>query len=136
MPDFVASIAGLPAFLLYFGLSLMLIAIFLVIYTAVTPYDEFALIRQGNTAAGIGLSGALLGFVMPLASAITHSVNWLDMLIWGAIALFVQIVVYFCVSRLIPQLPKAINDGSNAQATLLAASSIALGVVNAACMTY
>jgi putative membrane protein len=136
MHDVVASVAGLPAFLLYFGISLALVAVFLAVYTFITPYDEISLIRQGNTAAGIGLSGALIGFVLPLASAITHSVNWLDMLVWGAIALVVQILVYFLMSRLMPHLPEAINEGRNAHATVLASASIALGIVNAACMTY
>ena len=117
MPDVIQSVAGLPAFLLYFALALILVAIFLFIYTWVTPYDEWTMIRNGSTAAAISLSGALLGFILPLASAITHSVNWLDMLIWGAIALIVQLVVYFIVSRLIPHLAQSITQGGTAQAT-------------------
>ena len=34
------SLAGLPAFLTYFGLSLALLAVFLAVYLAVTPYSE------------------------------------------------------------------------------------------------
>jgi putative membrane protein len=135
MNEFVSSVAGLPAFLLYFGLALALVAAFLVVYTWVTPYDELALIRGGDTAAAISLSGALIGFVLPLASAIAHSVSWLDMIIWGAIALIVQLAVFFAVSRVVPQLSKAISDGGTAQATLLAAASVSIGIVNAACMS-
>ena len=135
MNEFVSSVAGLPAFLLYFGLALVLVVVFLVIYMWVTPYDELALIRTGDTAAAISVSGALIGFVLPLASAIAHSVSWLDMIIWGAIALVVQLAVFFIVSRVVPQLSKAISDGGTAQATLLAAASVSIGIVNAACMS-
>ena len=50
-------------------MSLALTALFLAIYVRITPYREFALIRAGNVAAAASLSGALLGFVIPLASA-------------------------------------------------------------------
>jgi putative membrane protein len=135
MNEILSSVAGLPAFLLYFALALVLVAAFLVIYMWVTPYDELTLIRGGDTAAAISLSGALIGFVLPLASAIAHSVSWLDMIIWGAIALVVQLAVFFIVSRVVPQLSKAISDGGTAQATLLAAASVGIGIVNAACMS-
>ena len=49
------SLAGLPAFLTYFFLSLALLVVFLAIYLAVTPYSELQLIRQGNAAAAVGL---------------------------------------------------------------------------------
>ena len=46
-------------------------------------------------AAAIALGLSLLGFVPPLVSAIAHSANMLDCLIWGVIALIVQIIVFF-----------------------------------------
>ena len=77
------SLAGLPSFLLYFALGIAVFAAFCVVYAAVTPYDELALIREGNVAAAISLGGAVLGFVLPLASAIAHSVGPVDMVVWG-----------------------------------------------------
>src|SRR6266704_3333337 len=110
------SIAGLPDFLLYFVVALLLLAAFVAIYVRVTPYREFILIRSGNVAAAISLSGALIGFVLPLASAIAHSVSPLDMAMWSAIALLVQIVVYAIVGRLIPHFGAAIQAGRVAPA--------------------
>jgi putative membrane protein len=130
------SLAGLPAFLLYFGLGLALLVAFLALYSRVTPYREFALIREGNLAAAISLAGATIGFVLPLASAISHSVSAVDMLVWGVIALIVQIVVYFIVTRLVPRLAEAIPAGRVAAATLLAVLSVSVGLLNAAAMTY
>jgi len=102
----------------------------------VTPYDELALIRDGNVAAAISLGGALLGFVLPLASAIAHSVGPVDMVVWSVIALLVQVVVYFLVARLVPHFAQAIRAGRIAGATLLAVLAVATGILNAACMTY
>jgi putative membrane protein len=130
------SIAGLPNFLLYFALALVLLAVFVAIYVRVTQYREFVLIRNGNVAAAISLSGALIGFVLPLASAIAHSVNPVDMVAWGAIALIVQLVVYAAASRLVPHFREAIESGRVAPATLLAALAVSVGVLNAACLTY
>ena len=130
------SLAGLPSFLLYFALGIMVFAAFLVVYSAVTPYDELVLIREGNVAAAISLGGAVLGFMLPLASAIAHSVGPVDMVVWGVIALVVQVVVYFLVARLVPRFVEAIRAGRVAGATLLAALAVATGILNAACMTY
>jgi putative membrane protein len=130
------SIAGLPNFLLYFALALVLLAIFAAVYVRVTTYRELALIRGGNIAAAISLSGALIGFVLPLASAIAHSVNPVDMVAWGAIALVVQLIVYAAVSRLVPHFREAIEAGRVAPATLLAALAVSVGILNAACLTY
>ena len=130
------SLAGLPSFLLYFALGITVFAAFLVVYSAVTPYDELVLIREGNVAAAISLGGAVLGFMLPLASAIAHSVGPVDMVVWGVIALVVQVVVYFLVARLVPRFVEAIRAGRVAGAALLAALAVATGILNAACMTY
>ena len=74
----------LPAFLSYFAVAVALIAVFLLVYVNVTPYDEMALIRQGNTAAAVSLSGALIGFAMPVANVIAHSDTLVDLAAWGA----------------------------------------------------
>ena len=101
-----------------------------------TPYKELALIREGNVAAAISLGGAIIGFVLPLASAIAHSVSVADMMVWGVVALVAQIVVFFIVGRVVPHFAEAIRAGRVAAATLLAALAVAVGVLNAACMTY
>ena len=88
------SLAGLPAFLVYFCTALVAVVAYLFVYTRVTPHDEFLLIRDNNPAAAIALGLSLLGFALPLVSAIAHSANVWDCLIWAVIALIVQIIVY------------------------------------------
>ncbi len=130
------SLAGLPAFLSYFAAAIGLLALFLLTYILITPYREIALIREGNPAAAASLSGAILGFVLPLASAIAHSVGLLDMAVWGSIALVVQLLVYFAARLLLPDLARDIPAGKVATGIFLGAMSLAIGVLNAACMTY
>ena len=136
MTNLWQSIQGFPTFLLYFALALALLALFVAIYVRVTPYSEFRLIRENNMAAAISLAGATLGFVLPLSSAIAHSINPLDMVVWGAIALLVQVVAYTAAARLVPGFDEAIKANRMAPATLLASLSIAVGLINAACLTY
>ena len=130
------SLAGLPAFLSYFAAAIGLLALFLLTYILITPYREIALIREGNPAAAASLSGAILGFVLPLASAIAHSVGLLDMAVWGSIALVVQLLVYFAARSLLPDLARDIPAGKVATGVFLGALSLAIGALNAACMTY
>ena len=129
------SLAGLPAFFLFFALSLALLAVFLAVYVAITPYKELSLIREGNAAAAISLAGAIVGFVLPLARAVTQSVSALDLVAWGGVALVVQVVVFFSVGKLVPRFAEAIKEGRVAAATLLAALAVAVGMLNAAAMT-
>lgn len=75
------SLAGLPAFLVYFCTGLIAVVAYLLVYTRITPHNEFALIRDNDPAAAIALGLNLLGFVLPVVSAIAHSANVIDCLI-------------------------------------------------------
>ncbi len=126
----------LPSFLVFFAVALALLAVFTAIYIWITPHKEFALIRAGNTAAATSFAGATLGFVVPLASVIANSLNIVDMLVWGAIAMIAQIAVFAVARLLLPDLHKMIEAGQIAPAATLAAFSLAIGILNAACMVY
>ena len=77
-----------------------------------------------------------MGFVLPLASAIVHSVSLLDMAVWGLIALIIQLLAYLIARLLLPNLARDIPAGQIASGVFLAALSLAIGLLNAACMTY
>ena len=78
MGNVLASFSGFDDFLAYLAVSLALVVCFLAVYVRVTPHREFQLIREGNLAAAFSLSGALLGFIVPLASAIEYSVGLVE----------------------------------------------------------
>lgn len=130
------SFSGFDDFLVYLGVSLALLAMFVALYVRVTPHRELTLIREGNLAAAFSLSGALLGFIVPLASAIQYSVGIVDMAIWGLIALVVQVAAFIVVKLLIPTLTEDIAAGKAAQGFFLGSLSLGVGLLNAACMTY
>ena len=68
--------------------------------------------------------------------AIFNAQSLLDCVVWGLIALVVQILVYWLVRLAIPDLSRRIAEGRMAPAVLLGAASFAVGIVNAAAMTY
>jgi putative membrane protein len=130
------SFATFDDFLVYLGLALLLLSVFAAIYIRVTPYREIQLIREGNMAASFSLSGSMLGFLIPLASAVKHSVNLWDMALWGAIAMAVQIVAFVVVKLLIPSITEDIPNNKTSVGFFLGSVSLGVGVLNAACMSY
>ena len=106
------------------------------IYTLITPYNEFQLIRDNVPGAAISLGLSLVGFSLPLISAIIHAANIVDCVIWAIIALIVQVIVYFAVRIPIPNLAARIAAGDLAPAIWLGLASLAAGAINAASMSY
>ena len=129
-------LATLPNFLGYLGFAIALLAVFVTVYLYVTPYDEIALIRANNTAAAISLSGALLGFAMPIANVIAHSDTYLDLAMWGVVAGTVQLLAWGIARFALPRLQDDIANNRIAPAIFVAALSMTVGLLNAACMTY
>jgi len=135
--DFVKlSLSGFDEFLVYAGLAVAFTYIFMIVYMKITPYDELKLIKNGNVAAALSLSGAVLGFTFPLAMTIYQAVHPWDMMLWAVIAAVVQILVYVAVRYSLLNVSHRIPDGQIATGIVLGAISIAAGILNAACMTY
>ncbi|HYW15337.1 MAG TPA: DUF350 domain-containing protein [Allosphingosinicella sp.] len=125
----------LPHFLAYFGAAIALAVAFLAIYVLITPHREFELIRKGSNAAAIQLTGTFLGFCVPVAMVIGHSVNIPDMLLWGAVAAIVQLAVFFLVSRLLfRSISTRIEEGCSASGIFVGGIGLGIGILQAACM--
>lgn len=131
-----ATLAGLLDFLIFFVIAIALVALYLAIYTLATMHNEFALIRQNVISASTALGFSLVGFALPLGSAIVHAQGIIDLLVWGLVALAVQIVVYWLVRLLMPNLSQRIASGEMAAALFLGAASLSAGIINAASMTF
>lgn len=131
-----AIVAGLLNFILYFGTALALVALYLVVYTLATKHDELGLIRQNVLSAALALSLSLIGFSLPLSSAVVRAQSILDPIVWGIVALAVQILVYWLVRLMVPRLSERIAAGEMSAALLLGAASLAAGIINAASMGY
>nr|WP_310149056.1 DUF350 domain-containing protein [Bosea sp. BE125] len=130
------ALAKLPDFALFFTGSLALAGLYLLIYTLATSHNEFGLIRQNNLAAALSLGLSLIGFALPLSSAIVHSTTIVDLAVWGIVAIIVQLVVYALVRLVLPNLSSRIASGELAAALFLGAASLAAGVINAAAMSF
>ena len=128
------SLAGLPAFLIYFCVAGVLVTAYLYVYMWVTPHDELALMRANKPAAALSLGLSVVGFALPLTSSIGHSDGIVDMTIWGIVALAVQIAAYFLARIPMPDLSTRIANGEIAAAIWLGAASVAAGMLNAASM--
>ncbi|MNE57488.1 hypothetical protein D3C80_1524550 [compost metagenome] len=109
---------------------------FLFIYTRITPHDEWALIKADNQSAAFGFVGACLGYVIPLASAAINSISLLDYLLWGVVALVVQLLLFAAVKIYMPRISDKIESNHLAAGIFLGGVSISGGVLNAACMSY
>jgi putative membrane protein len=132
----VSDLFTLPAFVAYLALGVLYFVAFVVTYIWITPQREMALIRDGNLAAAISLGGAAIGFVQPLTSAIAHSVNLLDLALWGLVAWAVQLLTHFILRLIVRDLREKIEADVRSVALFVAVVAICVGAINAAAMTY
>lgn len=120
---------------IYLLSAALLMGGFFFVYTRITPYNEIALVRAGNCAAALTLSGALIGFSMTVASGILHSSDWLPFLAWSTGAMLVQLAVYGVGVRILPGARAQIEAGNIALGGLLGAMALVAGAINAACLS-
>jgi putative membrane protein len=127
--------AGFPVLIGHFALTIGILALGVVIYIWLTPYHEIKLIKSGNTAAALSLSGAIVGLALPLAVAMAGSVNAFDILIWGVLTLVIQLGAYRVVDLMLRGLPARIENDEIGAATLVVGVKLAVAMVNAAAVT-
>ena len=128
-------LASLSEFLIFFGVAVALTLLFVVIYSRVTKHDELALIKKNSTAATIAFSGSLIGFALPLASTMINSVTVVELLLWGVVALIVQVLVYLLIRLPMPRISERIEADEVAAGIWLGTCSVVAGILNAASMT-
>lgn len=128
-------VAGFPILMLHSSITIALLALGVVIYMKVTPYDDIGLIRDGNTAAAVSMAGAVLGLGLPLAFSMAASVSVWEVLIWGPVTLILQLVAYRLTDAILRDLPRRIVDGEVAPAIFLVSIKLAVAAINAAAVT-
>lgn len=128
-------LSALAAFLAHLIVAIMLMALFLLAFTSVTPHREVELIRKGNASAALGLAGAMLGYAIVLSRAVVISAGIGEAAVWGVIGLAVQLAGHYALNLLIPRIGSQIEAGDIAAGTMTAATAVTLGLLNAAAMT-
>ena len=135
----LASIAGalgtgLPVLLLQFALCVVLLVVGVAIYTKVTPFHELELLREGNVAAATVLSGAVIALAIPLAALLATTRTVLDIVVWGIVAILLQLVTVVIACHLMRRMRLTVEDGSLAAALPITAAQLAIALLNAAGM--
>ena len=122
-------------YLIHLISAAVLLAVFFVAYTRVTPFNEVLLIRQGNRAAALSLGGALIGFSITVGSALMHTANYQEFAAWAAGAMVMQILAYAITTRVLNMSKDQIEGNNKAFGGLLGAIAISIGVLNGACIS-
>jgi putative membrane protein len=130
------SLADLPYFVAIFGIVLLLLALGLAAYVALVARRDMRLMAEGNVAVAAGMTGAFVGFALPLASAVSRSEALLDLLAWSGVGLLAQLLVVTLLRLMLSSVVGRMREGQVASGVLLGAIAVSVGILNAACMTY
>lgn len=125
---------GLPVLIGQFLVTLALLGIGIAAYMAVTPFNERRLVRDGNAAAGVVVAGTLVALAIPLAATLASNVVALDIVLWGLVALVIQLATFMVAAALIRGLRGMIEAGNVAAALVLVGLEIAVALLNAGAM--
>src|SRR5208337_1967874 len=126
--------SGLPMLLLQFVLVLALLVAGIFLYMAVTPFHERQLLRNGNPAAATVLGGAVVALAIPLAALLATTGALLDILVWGVVALLLQLLTLVVMLHLLRGMRAMIEAGQVAAAIPLVAAQLSIALLNAAAM--
>ncbi len=125
---------GLPVLVLQLAITLLLLGAGVGCYMALTPFHEMRLVRAGNAAGGVVLMGAVVALAIPLAATLATSLVTLDILLWGLVAVVLQLLAFLLTAALFRGLRDMIEAGNVAAACVIAGVQIAVALINAGAM--
>ena len=134
-PEIQAFAAGFPVFLLHSGVTVAILFAAAAVYVVLTPHKEITLIREGNAAAAVSLGGVLVGLAIPLAVSLKASTTLIELALWGAATVMVQLLIFRLVDLMLRGLPKRIQDGEMAAAAMLVGAKLSTAVILAAAVS-
>jgi len=131
-PEIQAFAVGFPVALLHAGVTVLILFAAAAAYVLLTPHKEITLIREGNAAAALSLGGVLLGLSLPLGVSLQASTNLIEIGLWGAATVIVQLLVFRLVDMILRGLPRRIQEGEISAAALLVGAKLATAIILAA----
>ncbi|HYE46975.1 MAG TPA: DUF350 domain-containing protein [Caulobacter sp.] len=134
-PEIAAFANGFPIALLQAGITLVMLVGGAALYALLTPHKEITLIREGNSAAALSFAGVLIGLTIPLCTALSTSSSLLEIVIWGAGGIFVQLLVFRITDFVLHGLPQRIQEGELSAALLLVGAKVATALILSAAIT-
>jgi putative membrane protein len=135
-------------FLTYLAVTIPILGLGIWVFAWTTPYKEFELIKNGAMtedpqrvaaakAAAHDLGGKIIGLAIVLASAVYHSVNLLDLVIWGVVGIVFQVLVFYLFEWMTPfKVVSEIPKGNVSVGIFASRLSIAAGLLMAALISY
>ncbi|WP_198299762.1 DUF350 domain-containing protein [Tumebacillus avium] len=139
---------GILNFLIYLGVALPILGFGLFVFMITTPYKEYGLVAEGADvndprkvnaakAAAHDLGGKVIGLAIVLASAVYHSVNLVDLVIWGVLGTVFQVAVFYLFELVTPfKVVSEIPKGNVSVGIFTSRLSIASGILMAALISY
>jgi putative membrane protein len=134
-PEIQAFATGFPVTLLHAGVTVAILFAAAGLYIMLTPHKEITLIRDGNTAAAVSLSGVLIGLAIPLAVSLKASTTLIELALWGVAITLVQLLVFRLVDLVLHGLPRRIQDDEMAAAAMLVGAKISTALILAAAVS-
>jgi len=123
---------GFPTTLLHAALSLVMLAIGAVLHGLLSPHREVQEVREGNSAAAVSLGGVIVGIAIPLAASLNASTSTVEVAVWGAAIVALQLLLFWIVDMALTGLPQRTREGEVAPAVLLVAAKLAVSIIVAA----
>ena len=127
-------VGGFPQFLLQAGVTLGLLITGCIVHVLLTPMKEMKLIRQGNISAGISVAAVIVGLAIPMSACLETAASVYDILIWGVVAILLQLLAFRVADLVLHDLPKRIERDETGAALVLAGVKIAAAMVMAAAL--
>ena len=134
-PEIQAFATGFPITLLHAGVTVAILFAAASLYIMLTPHKEITLIRDGNSAAAVSLAGVLVGLAIPLAVSLKASTTLIELALWGAATVLVQLLIFRLVDLVLRGLPKRIQEGEMAAAAMLVGAKLATALILAAAVS-
>jgi putative membrane protein len=127
-------VKGFPDFLIHGGVTLALLMAGCIVHVMLTPMKEMQLIRAGNVSAGISVGAVIVGLAVPMSACLATATSVYDILIWGVVAILLQLLAFRAADLLLRDLPKRIERDEVGAALVLAAVKIAAAMIMAAAL--
>jgi putative membrane protein len=133
-PEIQAFASGFPLVLLHAGVSFALLVAGCLLYALLTPHREIQHIREGNAAAALSFGGVMVGLAIPLATSLAASTSVVEVGLWGAVVVAVQLLAFRLIDLLLAGLPQRIREGEVAAAGLLVAAKLSVALIFSAAL--
>lgn len=131
-PELQAFATGFPITLAHAFASFALLIGGCAAHLTLSPHHEVERIRQGEAASAVSFAGVILALAIPLAASLNASASLIEVLLWGAATVSVQLLAFWLIDLLLTGLPARVREGDVAAAGLLASAKLAVAIILAA----